>query len=35
MYQLKVKGSEIKSNPLCLENISADFSGNNMKKKQD
>ena len=35
IYQFKAKVSEIKEYPLCLENISGDFSINNMKKKQD
>ena len=33
IYQFKAKVSEIKAYPLCLENISGDFSINNMKKK--
>ena len=32
MYQFKAKHSEIKPYPLCLGNISKDFSVNNMKK---
>ena len=34
MYQFKAKGSETKPYPLCLGNISNDFTGNNMKKIQ-
>ena len=33
IYQFKEKDSEIKIYPLCLGNISGDFSANNMKKK--
>ena len=33
IYQFKAKDSEIKKYPLCLGNISEDFSGNNMKKQ--
>ena len=32
MYQFKAKDSEIKSYPLCLGNISKDFTLNNMQK---
>ena len=32
IYQFKPKGSEMKKCPLCLRNISGDFSVNNMKK---
>ena len=32
IYQFKAKDSEIKKYPLCLGNISGDFSANNMKK---
>ena len=32
MYQYKVKGSETKPNPLCLDNVSNDSTLNNMKK---
>ena len=32
IYQFKVKDSEIKKYPMCLGNISGDFSANNMKK---
>ena len=32
MYQYKVKGSETKPNPLCLDNVSTDSTLNNMKK---
>ena len=32
-YQFKAKDSEITKYPLCLGNISGDFSANNMKKK--
>ena len=32
VYQFKAKDSEIKKYPLCLWNISAEFSANNMKK---
>ena len=34
IYQFKAKHSEIKKYPLCLGNISGDFSANNMKKKK-
>ena len=33
MYQFKAKYSEIKKCPLCLRNVSNDFTINNMKKK--
>ena len=33
IYQFKAKDSEIKKYPLCLGNISGDFSANKMKKK--
>ena len=33
IYQLEAKDFEIKSYPLCLENISGDFSTINMKKR--
>ena len=32
IYQFKAKDSEIKMYPLCLGNVSGDFSANNMKK---
>ena len=32
MYQLKAKDSEIKSYPLCMGNISKDFTLDNMQK---
>ena len=32
IYQFKAKDSEIEKYPLCLGNISRDFSANNMKK---
>ena len=32
LYQFKAHDSEIKRYPLCLRNISGDFSANNMKK---
>ena len=32
IYQFKAKDSEIKKYPLCLGNISGDFSANNMTK---
>ena len=35
IYQFKAKDLVIKKYPLCLGNISGDFSDNNMKKKQD
>ena len=31
IYQLKGKDSEIKKYPLCLENISEDFTATNIK----
>ena len=34
IYQFKAKDSEIKKYPLCLGNISGDFSANNMKKNR-
>ena len=34
IYQFKVKDSEIKPYPLCLGNISKDFTIDNMKKKK-
>ena len=34
IYQFKAKDSEIKKCPLCLRNISGDFSANNMKKNR-
>ena len=34
IYQLKVNDSEIKIYSLCLENISGDFSANNMEKNR-
>ena len=34
IYQFKAKDSEIKKYPLCLGNISGDFSANNMKKNK-
>ena len=33
IYKLKAKDSEIVASPLCLGNISKDFSVDNMKKK--
>ena len=33
IYQFKAKDTKIKKYPLCLGNISGDFSANNMKKK--
>ena len=33
IYQFKAKDSEIKKYPLCLGNISKDFTANNMKKR--
>ena len=33
LMQLKAKDSEIQKYPLCLGNISGDFSANNMKKR--
>ena len=35
VYNFKTTDSEIVATPLCLGNISKDFSVNNMKKKQD
>ena len=35
IYKFKAKDSEIVSTPLCLGNISKDWSTDNMKKKQD
>ena len=35
IYQFKPKDSEIEKYPLCLGNISENFSANNMEKKQD
>ena len=35
IIKFKAKDSEIVANPLCLGNISEDFSVANMKKKQD
>ena len=32
IYQIKTKDSEIQNYPLCLRNISGDFSANNMTK---
>ena len=32
---IQSKDAEIKKYPLCLGNISGDFSANNLKKKQD
>ena len=34
IYQFKAKDSEIKKYPLCLGNVSKDFTIDNMKKKQ-
>ena len=34
IYQFKAKDSEIVASPLCLGNISKDWSTDNMKKKQ-
>ena len=34
IYKFKVKDSEIVASPLCLRDISKDWSTNNMKKKQ-
>ena len=34
IYKFKAKDSEIVANPLCLGNISKDWSTDNMKKKQ-
>ena len=33
IYKSKAKDSEIVASPLCLGNISKDFSADNMKKK--
>ena len=33
IYQFKAKDSEIKTYPLCLNNISKDFTIDNMKKQ--
>ena len=33
MNQFKTKDSKIKKHPLCLGNISGDFSVNNIKKR--
>ena len=33
IYQFKAKDSEMKKYPLCLRNISGDFSANNIKKQ--
>ena len=35
IHKFKAKDSEIVANPLCLGNISKDFSVDDMKKKQD
>ena len=35
IHKFKAKNSEIVASPLCLGNISKDFSVDNMKKKQD
>ena len=35
IYKFKAKDSEIVATPLCLGNISKDFSVDNRKKKQD
>ena len=35
MYQFKAKDSEIKMYPLCLSNISKDFTIDHMKKKSE
>ena len=35
IYKSKAKDSEIVANPLCLGNISKDWSTDNMKKKTD
>ena len=35
IYKFKAKDSEIVATPLCLGNISKDWSINNMKKKQN
>ena len=34
IYKFKAKDSEIAASPLCLGNISKDWSTDNMKKKQ-
>ena len=34
LYQYKVKNSETKPYPLCLEKIFKSFAANNMKKKK-
>ena len=34
IYKFKAKDSETVATPLCLENISKDFSTDNMKKKE-
>ena len=34
LYQFKAKHYEIKSCPLCLENISKDFTANNLRKQK-
>ena len=34
IYKFKAKDSEIKKNPLCLGNISGDFSANSVKKTE-
>ena len=33
MYEFKAKQSQIKPYPLCLGNISKDFTADNMKKQ--
>ena len=35
IYKFKAKDPEIVAVPLCLENISKDWSADNVKKKQD
>ena len=35
IYQFKAKYSKIKPYPLCLGNISKDFTANNIKKQMD
>ena len=35
IYKFKAKDSQIAPNPLCLGNISKDWSTDNLKKKQD
>ena len=35
IYKFKAKDSEIVASPLCLGNISKDWSADNMKRKQD